>query len=346
MDNNVIEKALNERFLLQEEYLGVEKPINQVIPMVSVTVTTYQHVNYIKECLDGILMQQVDFPYEIIIGEDGSVDGTQEVCKEYAEKHPNKIRLFIRNRNLSQYIGEDGKVTRFNGIWNRMSARGKYIAWCEGDDYWTDPLKLQKQVDFLESHLEYGMCYAQVKYYVQVESKYGRVFGGKYTSFEDLFHKNTIPTLTVMLRTDLYKKYNDDVQPNLRGWKMGDYPMWLWFAHESSVAFIPEIMGVYRILETSASHSVDEKKSLAFNLSNVDIKQFYNEFFKLGVSADEFIYKRWCMTLRSYSIYSNWKGFRETWLKGVRMSPKYLLRLSSYKYLLFIFFPHLRKERK
>ena len=151
---NEVEKALQERFLLQKEFLGENKPINHIEPLVSVTVATYQHVNYIKECLDGILMQKTDFPYEIILGEDGSTDGTQQICKEYAEKFPDKIRLFIRDRRLSQYIGSDGKVTRFNGVWNRMSSRGKYIAWCEGDDFWVDPYKLQKQVDFLEKHPE------------------------------------------------------------------------------------------------------------------------------------------------------------------------------------------------
>ena len=98
------EKALQERFLLQEEYLGDNKPVNESFPLVSVTVTTYQHVNYIRDCLNGILMQKTDFPYEIILGEDGSSDGTQEICKEYAVRYPDKIRLFIRDRRISQEV--------------------------------------------------------------------------------------------------------------------------------------------------------------------------------------------------------------------------------------------------
>ncbi|MDR0603725.1 MAG: glycosyltransferase [Bacteroidales bacterium] len=163
---NEIQSVINERFLLQEEYLGEEKTVNKLSPLVSVTVATYQQVNFIKDCLDGILMQQVNFKYEIILGEDGSVDGTQEICKRYAEKYPDKIRLFIRDRSLSQHYDSNGEfVTRFNGIWNRMSARGKYIALCEGDDYWTDPLKLQKQVDFLEANPEYSLCSHRYKIY-------------------------------------------------------------------------------------------------------------------------------------------------------------------------------------
>lgn len=157
-------KELNERFLLQKEFLGPNKPINFITPLVSVVVTTYQHGSYITECLDSILMQEIKFPVEIIIGDDGSVDGTQEICKEYAKKYSDKIRLFIRDRNLSQYSDTKNRIIRFNGVWNRMSARGKYIAICEGDDYWIDPSKLQKQIDLLEADSKYGLCYTKTKF--------------------------------------------------------------------------------------------------------------------------------------------------------------------------------------
>jgi len=121
-------------------------------PVVSVCVQTYQHVNYIKDCLDGILMQKTTFPSEILLGEDASTDGTREVCIEYAEKYPKKIRLFLHHRKNNIKI--NGSPTgRFNFLYNLYSARGKYIAICEGDDYWTDPYKLQKQVDFLDVNI-------------------------------------------------------------------------------------------------------------------------------------------------------------------------------------------------
>ncbi|MBL4586794.1 MAG: glycosyltransferase family 2 protein [Flavobacteriales bacterium] len=119
-------------------------------PLVSVSIETYNHVNYIKACLDSVLMQQTDFEFEIILGEDASTDGTREICIEYAERHPDKIRLFLHHRDNNISIG--GKPSgRFNLLYNLSKVRGKYIARCEGDDYWTDPLKLQKQVDFLEA---------------------------------------------------------------------------------------------------------------------------------------------------------------------------------------------------
>lgn len=129
---------------------------NKVIrkPLVSVLVQTYNHENYIKECLDGILMQQVDFDYEILLSEDDSSDNTRAICIEYADKFPTKIRLFLHDR--SNNIKINGQPTgRYCFIWNMQYAKGKYIALCDGDDYWKDPLKLQKQIDFLEVNQSY-----------------------------------------------------------------------------------------------------------------------------------------------------------------------------------------------
>lgn len=151
-----IQKIYNERFLLEQEYGGNDRPVHRIQPLVSVSVITYQHRDFIKDCLEGILMQQTSFPFEIIIGEDESTDGTREICLDYANRYPDKIRLFLRDRKTSQLFDGNGKyICRFNGKWNRESARGRYIALCEGDDYWTDPLKLQKQVDFLEENPAY-----------------------------------------------------------------------------------------------------------------------------------------------------------------------------------------------
>ena len=130
-------------------------------PLVSVCVQTYQHVRYIKQCLDGILMQKTNFDFEILLGEDASIDGTREICKEYAKKFPDRIRLFLHHRENNIAIG--GSPTgRFILMTNLFTTRGKYIALCEGDDYWTDPYKLQKQVDFLESNPDYVITFHDV----------------------------------------------------------------------------------------------------------------------------------------------------------------------------------------
>lgn len=147
---------INRRFLLQREY---QESKTNVQPLVSICVQTYQHENYIADCLDGILMQKTNFPFEIILGEDDSQDNTRQICIEYADKYPERIRLYLRDRKLTQLKDQHGKlIRRLNGIFTRKSAGGKYIAMCEGDDYWTDPLKLQKQVDFLEANESYSLC--------------------------------------------------------------------------------------------------------------------------------------------------------------------------------------------
>jgi glycosyltransferase involved in cell wall biosynthesis len=129
-------------------------------PFISVCVITYNHKEFISRCLDSILEQQTRFEFEILIGEDASSDGTREICIEYAKKYPDKIRLFLHSRQNNICI--DGEATgRFNFTYSLFSSRGKYIALCDGDDFWTDPLKLQKQVDFLENAPEYSFCYHQ-----------------------------------------------------------------------------------------------------------------------------------------------------------------------------------------
>lgn len=117
-----------------------------VEPMVSVIVLTYNHERYIRQALDSILMQKVDFDYEILVGDDCSEDETPNILKQYYQKHPNLFRLYLRKENVG--------ATR-NAYELLTSARGKYLATCEGDDYWTDENKLQIQVDFLEKHNEY-----------------------------------------------------------------------------------------------------------------------------------------------------------------------------------------------
>lgn len=129
-------------------------------PLVSICCITYNHAPFIRKCLDGFLMQETSFPVEILIHDDASTDGTDGIIREYAEKYPDLIFPLYETEN--QY--SQGKQNEID-FYNYRRARGKYIAYCEGDDYWTDPLKLQKQVDFMESHPDYSVCFHRCKYY-------------------------------------------------------------------------------------------------------------------------------------------------------------------------------------
>lgn len=123
-----------------------------VNPLVSICCATYNHAPYIRQCLDGFVMQKTNFPVEILIHDDASTDGTQDIVREYEQRYPDLIKPIYQTEN--QY----SKGVKVSLVYNYSRARGKYIALCEGDDYWTDPYKLQKQVDFLENHPDYVMC--------------------------------------------------------------------------------------------------------------------------------------------------------------------------------------------
>lgn len=122
-------------------------------PVVSVCIQTYQHAAFIGKCINSALQQQTSFPVEIIIGEDDSTDGTRDICKSFSVQHPDKVRLFMRDEKDKLLINGE-KTGRYNFIENLRAARGKYIALLDGDDYWCDMHKLEKQVTFMELHPE------------------------------------------------------------------------------------------------------------------------------------------------------------------------------------------------
>lgn len=127
-------------------------------PLLSISCITYNHEKYIKDCLEGFLKQNTDFETEILIHDDASTDNTQSIIKKYQNDYPEIIKPILQTEN--QYsIGQRGISIKFNV----PRAQGKYIALCEGDDYWTDPLKLQKQVDFLEAHPECAFCFTRAE---------------------------------------------------------------------------------------------------------------------------------------------------------------------------------------
>ena len=242
-------------------------------PVVSIISLTYNHAPYIRECLDGFLMQQTDFPFEVIIHDDASTDGTTEIVKEYAEKYPDIIKPIIQTEN--QY----SKHHDFNRIIQTCfeKCQGQYIAFCEGDDYWIDPLKLQKQANFLNHNLDCGMCYAFCLIEIQDKGLTSGVFGLNRCNFDDLLiDGNCIPTPTTMLRTDLYAQYIKNICPERLSWKMGDYPIWLYSARVSKIHCEPVIVGVYRKLDESASHSSNIEKTISFVKGYRDIKLFFN----------------------------------------------------------------------
>lgn len=218
---------------------------------VSVCVQTYQHVNFIRQCLDGILMQITDFPFEILLGDDESNDGTREVCIEYAQKYPEKIRLFLHKRENNVKV--DGKSTgRFNFFNNVLNAKGKYLAICEGDDYWTSSDKLQKQVEFLENNLNYSLCCHDYKIFNMTD---GSLIDNKEAKILEIISEENceidlnnwtepylLKTCAIVFRKDML-----DYSIFVKSKRFSDIYLFTSLLDKGPGKFLNETMGVYRI---------------------------------------------------------------------------------------------------
>ena len=207
-------------------------------PFLSVIMITYNHESYIAQAIEGVMMQQTSFPFELIIGEDYSTDNTRKICKEYKEKYPDIIKLLLPELNL-------GMMPNFIATIGESS--GKYIALCEGDDYWTDPYKLQKQVDFLEANEDFSICFHNVKIWKDQEKIMVDDFMTKAvpeeTDIYELAKENYIHTPSVVFRR------KEQVLVDFIGLgklSAGDYPLHLLTAKYGKIKKFSECMAVYR----------------------------------------------------------------------------------------------------
>jgi glycosyltransferase involved in cell wall biosynthesis len=209
--------------------------------LVSVCMITYNHENYIQQAVDGVLMQRTDFNFELIIGEDCSTDKTREIVLKYGAQYPDKIKLILQKENV-------GMMRNFIDTLNLCS--GKYIALCEGDDYWTDPDKLQKQIDFLRTNPSFSICFHNVKVLYENSPELNRpasTHQQEVTTIENLAAKNYIHTASAV-----FKKCFLHLPTWFCECPIGDYPLHLINAQYGSIKFINEIMGVYRIHSNNA----------------------------------------------------------------------------------------------
>ena len=227
----------------------------------SVLVMTYNHIRFIGQALDSALAQRTDFPYEILVSEDCSTDGTREAVIERAAREPDRIRLLLSTVNL-----------RSNAVVSRgiAAARGTYVAFLDGDDYWTDPRKLQKQVDFLRAHPECPMCFHNAR--VEYEDgrrpphpgrpKTSRAFPVSRTSGWAI----SCPMCSTVFRraaiADVPEWY-ESLFP------ITDWPLHIIAARQGPLGYLAEVMGVYRQHAGGlySAHSEEEKqrKTLEFH---------------------------------------------------------------------------------
>lgn len=239
IDSMITEKQLKQ--LIAEEYT-INSSVHKIQPKVSVSLLAYNHGSFIEQALDSILLQQVNFDYEIVIGEDCSQDDTREIVLSYQTKNPDKIRIFLSKKPLN-----DGRSGRLNFVRNLKACRGEYVALLDGDDYWTSPYKLQTQIDLLDSHPEYALCFHCV---TKVDEEAGRQIDTfsppwkkDFYTLEDLLVGNIVATCSTVFRNKLFGDF-----PNwFYSMPMGDWALHILNAQHGNIGYIDESMAVYRI---------------------------------------------------------------------------------------------------
>lgn len=245
--------------------------------MVTIQCITYNHEKYIRQCLEGFVMQKTNFRFEAIVHDDASTDGTADIIREYAKQYPDIIKpIFETENQYSKHDGTIGKIIRQNTF-------GKYVAMCEGDDYWIDPLKLQKQVDFLESHPDYGLVYTDVNFYFQNKDvmKCNYISSGKLKQSHD-FEEHLVNAGYIAPCTWVYRR--DFLPKNSHQYVDGTFPLALDIWAQSKVYFLNETTAVYRHLSESASHSRSLQKGFYFTNGVFQIQKDYIKKYRSLIS--------------------------------------------------------------
>lgn len=213
---------------------------------VSVLIITYNQEEYITSAIKSALAQATNFDYEIIVGEDASTDRTREIVLNLQEQHPNKIRLLLRDAADSEHERAMGIGGKSNFIKGLQSCQGKYIALLDGDDYWTDVNKLQKQVDFLDSNPDFAISYHNAIMVFEAGDKEAcNLIPANHkadSGLLDLLLVNFIPTCSAVFRRGLY----GDLPDWFYTLKLGDWPLHLMNAQHGKLGYIDEVMAVYR----------------------------------------------------------------------------------------------------
>jgi glycosyltransferase involved in cell wall biosynthesis len=213
---------------------------------VSVCVPTYNHEKYIAQMLEGALMQQTNFAFEIVIGDDASTDNAPVIIQEYAQRFPDKIRAYLHSENLGPKEPREFGG-RNNVLFLLKACTGDYVALCEGDDYWTDPFKLQKQVDFLESNPNFSICHHDLEV-IYEDGSPGHSFNSAdqkaVSGIEDLLEDRWfVGTASLMyrnfFRTEEFAEWHHRAAA-------GDWALVIQLAARGEIGYLPEIMGKYR----------------------------------------------------------------------------------------------------
>lgn len=304
--------------------------------IVSICCATYNHQKYIRDAIESFLMQKTTFPFEILIHDDASTDGTADIIREYEAKYPDIIKPIYQTEN--QYSRGINPYLAF--VYPR--AQGKYIALCEGDDYWIDPLKLQKQVDYLERNPHVSFVATNYFIYDEITKGTRKVAISKRIDFYTLLkRKNQIPTLTTCIKSEYIFDYNREINPIEKNWPVGDYSLWLYLSQKGKIGVIPDYTATYNKRQISACHYTDIKKQYQFYLRVIDIARFYSTKQETSNSVKKIIKRNKVETLINYGYATKNKKVLIKWIfyyiyngygvpfKGIAKLFLYLLRINK-----------------
>lgn len=284
-------------------------------PMLSVCMMTYNHAPFIEQSIQGIINQQVDFKWEVIIAEDCSTDGTRAIVERYAQQYPDLIKVILQPKNV-------GAAQNFADL--IAMPEGKYIAYLEGDDYWTDPHKLQKQVDFLEANPDFAICFHNTQVIYQDGSREPSLFNHnqkEVTTFEDIATLNYIRTVSCVYRNKLFSELPDWYYKQ----KIGDWTLHLLNAQHGKIKYLDDVMAVYRVHSGGSWSMKDWKYWFIHSIEAMEQCRAY--FAPRGTeSFNKFIYAHAMQLCYAYFDEGDFKEFRKYYRKSLKAGGEMSLR--------------------
>lgn len=304
---------------------------------VSVIIPAYNFEKYIAQTIEGVLMQETNFQVEILIHDDASTDATAEIIRSYQDKYPNRIHSILQSEN--QYS---------KGKWGAKAlykmARGKYIALCEGDDLWTDPTKLQKQVDFMEAHSNCSISCHKVLYHFeddgQKDYEFPDIDGNRVFLKEELYGNYISATCSMLF---LNERINELEEFNT-GFLVGDLPIIYFYLSFGDMAYLADRMATYRLHSQSFYHPL---KTIQQEFIQFDtfVKLKTRLRIKGSKKIDRKIINHGLHILEAYQKEMNYRGMRQILRQSLQARPKISRSQLPYyiKYALIAFVPWVDK---
>lgn len=317
-------------------------------PLVSICLITFNHSRFLKISLASIFSQKTNFDFEVIIGDDCSQDGTQEVIKPFLELYPDKIKCFFHPRNLSKTYQNfpPGKLNFIHGLWN---CSGKYIVHVEGDDYFTDENKLQTQFDFLEANPNYSACFHNALMKFEDGSRQKDYLINPPNQKTEILAEDLLAEREIWFMATAAVMFKKTIVNNLMPWfgksKSGDIPLYVLLTEIGPIAYIPQEMSVYRRHDAGMSYTDNRKHAVfvenrifMYEHLNIQTKKKYHylikpilaEFYELLANSDK--YENSSLQRTKFTLKAMWLGSKSDAKSRLEqmLSPSDLLKLKRF----------------